>query len=44
MKEQRKNKLSLEKFQIAKINNPQSIMGGLITDPITRPVKPKKVK
>ena len=28
MKKQAKNKLSLEKFQIAKINNSQSIIGG----------------
>ena len=39
MRKLKQNKLSLKKFQIAKINNPNSILGG---DPLTRTITSKK--
>lgn len=44
MKKQTQNKLSLKKFQIARISNPQSIIGGDANDPLTPFNKTKKLR
>ncbi|WP_027394098.1 hypothetical protein [Aquimarina latercula] len=43
MKKKMKGKLSLSKFQIAKLNNPRTILGGNDTDDVTKTITKTKL-